>query len=413
MEDKTVVILGGGVGGIVTANELRRKLPPGHKVVLVEKNTAHTFAPSFLWLMTGDRKADKITRPLRSLVRSGVDIVHTEVTGIDITNRRVSTTTGRLSYDYLVVALGAELAPQLIPGLAEDSLSFYSFEETKRLRQALEAFNGGTVALVVAGLPYKCPGAPHEAAMLIRDHFRRRGMRNNVGIHLYTPESQPMPVAGLQIGEAVKEMLTSKGIAFHPNYKLVSVDTQNHSLWFDGKEAAHYDMLIAIPPHRVPRVVLDARLTNEAGWIPVDRSTLKTGQENVYAIGDVTALSIPGRWNPEVPMMLPKAGVFAHDQAEIVAQRIADGINGLASKAEFCGPGYCMLEAGEGLAGFAFGDFFAEPSPRLEMRNIGKAWHIGKVLFEKWWLSPFGVKKSLLRAMLNIGGRVMKIPIKL
>jgi sulfide:quinone oxidoreductase len=144
----------------------------------------------------------------------------------------------------------------------------------------------------------------------------------------------------------------------------------------------------------------------------VDRATLKTTIEYVFAIGDITAITIPGRWKPDVPMMLPKAGVFAHDQAEIVARRIADEMKGVVSKAKFCGKGYCMLEAGEALAGFAFGDFFAEPSPRLELRNIGMAWHLGKVLFEHWWLSPFGIRKFLLRAMLSIGARLLRIPVR-
>jgi len=411
---KTIVILGGGVGGIVVANELRRKLPHEHKVVLVEKNTEHAFAPSFLWLMTGDRKADKITKPIRTLVRSGVEIIHAEVTGIDIPNRSIATTARTLTYDYLVIALGAELAPELIPGLAESSYSFYTYEETRKLQQALLDFKGGNIALVVSALPYKCPGAPHEAAMLVADYFSRQGrdgLKDKVNVHLYTPEPQPMPVAGPQLGEAVKQMLTSKGIAFHPLHKLISVDSQNHTLSFEGKEPARYDMLIAIPPHRGPRIVREAGMTNEAGWVPVDRSTLKTKYENVYAIGDIAAISIPGRWKPDVPMMLPKAGVFAHVQAEIVAQRIGDEIKGIVPKAEFCGTGYCMLEAGEGLAGFAFGDFFAEPSPRLELRNIGRAWHLGKVLFEQWWLSPFGLKRALLRSAIKIGGKILKVPV--
>lgn len=411
MNTKKIVILGGGVGGIVVANELRHKLPHEHKVVLVEKNSEHAFAPSFLWLMTGDRQADKITKPTHTLVRSGVEVIHAEVTGIDIPNRRITTTAQPLSFDYLIVALGAELAPELIPGLTESAFSFYTFEETRRLQQALAKFSGGDIALVVSALPYKCPGAPHEAAMLIADFFRREGLQNKVAVHLYTPEPQPMPVAGPQLGEAVKQMLTSKGIAFHPLHKLISVDSQNSTLSFDGKESARYDLLIAIPPHRGPRIVREAGLTNEAGWVPVDRSTLRTKYENVYAIGDITAISILGRWKPDVPMMLPKAGVFAHVQAEVVAHRIVDEISGIIPKSEFCGGGYCMLEAGEGLAGFAFGDFFAEPSPRLELRNIGRAWHLGKVLFEQWWLSPFGLKKKLLHTALTFGAKVLKIPV--
>lgn len=412
MNTKTIVILGGGVGGLVVANELRQKVRHEHKVVLIEKNPEHAFAPSFLWLMTGDRQANRITRPVLSLIRPGVEVIQAEVKNIDIANRSVTTTQCSLAYDYLVVALGAELAPEIIPGLAKAAHSFYTFEETKRLQQALSQFNGGNVAVVVCSLPYKCPGAPHEGAMLIADYFRRRGLRDKVNIHLYTPEPQPMPVAGPQLGEAVKQMLESKGISFHPLHKLTSVDSQEHQLLFDGKEPITYDMLIAIPPHRGSSLVREANLANEAGWIPVNRSTLKTKFENVYAIGDISSISIPGRWKPDVPMMLPKAGVFAHAQAEIVAQRIADEISGRTPTAEFCGTGYCMLEAGEGLAGFAFGDFFAEPSPRLELRNLGKAWHIGKVLFEQWWLSPFGLKRTLLRSLINLGTKLMRIPIR-
>ncbi len=411
MNTKTIVILGGGVGGLVVANELRHKLPHEHRVVLVEKNPEHAFAPSFLWLMTGDRQPNRITKPVLSLVRPGVEVIQAEVKNINIVNRSVITTQRSLTYDYLVVALGAELAPEIIPGLARVAHSFYTFEETKRLHQALSEFNGGKVAMVVCSLPYKCPGAPHEGAMLIADYFRRRGLRDKVNIHLYTPEPQPMPVAGPQLGEAVKQMLASKGISFHPLHKLSSVNSQEHQLLFDGKEPITYDMLIAIPPHRASSLVREANLANEAGWIPVDRSTLKTKFENVYAIGDISSISIPGRWKPDVPMMLPKAGVFAHVQAEIVAERISDEICGRTPAAEFCGTGYCMLEAGEGLAGFAFGDFFAQPFPQLELRSIGRAWHLGKVLFEQWWLSPFGIRKSIFHTTLRLGAKILKIPV--
>ena len=411
MSAKTIVILGGGVGGLVVANELRHKLPREHKVVLIEKNFEHAFAPSFLWLMTGDRQPNRITKPVLSLVRPGVEVIQARVTNIDIANRSVITTQCSLTYNYLVVALGAELAPEIIPGLAQAAHSFYTFEDTKRLQQALSQFNGGKVAVVVCSLPYKCPGAPHEGAMLIADYFRRRGLRDKVNIHLYTPEPQPMPVAGPQLGAAVKQMLASKSVSFHPLHKLSSVNSQKRQLLFDEKEPVNYDLFIAIPPHCAPSNARQAGLANEAGWIPVDRSTLKTKFDNVYAIGDVSSISIPGRWKPDVPMMLPKAGVFAHVQAEVVAERIADEISGRTPAAEFCGTGYCMLEAGEGFAGFAFGDFFAQPFPQLELRNIGRSWHHGKVLFEQWWLSPFGIRRSILHTILRLGAKVFKIPV--
>ena len=249
--------------------------------------------------------------------------------------------------------------------------------------------------------------------MLIADFFRRRGLQNQVKIEMFTPESQPMPVAGPELGNAVRQMLESKGITFHPLHKLTTVNSQSHELLFDGKPSFHYDLLIAIPPHRPPSIVDGTGLTNETGWIQVDRMTLSTKHENVYAIGDATTIPIPGRWKPDVPLMLPKAGVFAHAQAEVVANRIASEINGKTPKKEFCGSGYCMLEAGEELAGFAYGNFFAEPSPQIHLHQIGKIWHIGKVLFEKWWLAPFGLTREALRFALKAGAKLLGLNISL
>jgi len=262
-------------------------------------------------------------------------------------------------------------------------------------------------------MPYKCPGAPYEGAMLIADHFIQRGLQDKVQVELYTPEPQPMPVAGPELGMAVTDMLTSKGITYNPLHQLTSVDGKNGELIFEGKEPVAYDLLVAIPPHKPPAIVSEAGLTNEAGWMPVNHETLETKHKNVYAIGDITSVPIPGRWKPDKPMMLPKAGVFAHAQAKVVAERIAASINGVDSDVVFCGDGYCMLEAGEALAGFAFGNFFAEPTPQVELRELGKTWHIGKVMFEKWWLAPFGVRRSLLGQMLTTGGKMLGIPVDL
>lgn len=409
MSGKTVLILGAGVGGLVAANELRQRLPREHRIVLVEKNAQHAFAPSFLWLMTGDRQPAQITREVRQLARPGVEVVIDAARAIDLSNQCVETSAQTLNYDYLVVALGAELAPEAIPGL-DAAHTYYTFDGATKLRDALQTFNGGQVAVVVSALPYKCPGAPHEGAMLIADVFRRRGIRDKVQVHLFTPEPQPMPVAGPALGDAVRQMLEGQNIAFHPLHKLTSVNSQSRELLFENKEPFKYDLLVAIPPHRGPRLAREAGLANEAGWIPVDRATLTTKYENVYALGDVTAIAIPGRWKPDVPMMLPKAGVFAHAQAEVVARRIAAQVLGVLVQESFCGHGYCMLEAGEDLAGFAFGNFFGEPSPQVELRRMGRAWHWGKVLFEQWWLTPHGLKREALRLALTLGGKGFGIP---
>lgn len=413
MPGKTIVILGGGVGGLVAANESRRQLSRQHRVVLVEKSAEHAFAPSFLWLAVGDRKPAQVTRAVRQLVRPGVEVLQAKADAIDLGRRVIQTDATALSYDYLIVALGAELAPEVISGLAEAAHTFYTLEGALNLRHALADFSAGKVALAVTGLPYKCPGAPHEAVMLLADSFRRRGLGDKVELHLFTPESQPLPVAGPELGNAVRKMLEARGITFHASHQLTAVDPQARELHFSNQQPFRYNLCIAIPPHRGPRLTREAELANEAGWVPVDPATLATKHDNVYAIGDVTAIPLPGRWKPDVPLMLPKAGVFAHAQALVVARRIADHIAGAKVEDIFCGDGYCMLEAGEHLAGFAFGNFFAEPSPQVKLRKAGKTWHFGKVLLEKWWLAPFGLRRQGLELVLTLGGKALGIPVAL
>src|SRR3972149_7811658 len=153
MAGKTILILGGGVGGLIAANELRRHLPREHRIVLVEKSALHAFAPSFLWLMTGDRKVEQITRPVRQLVQSGVEGVQAEARGIDLSRSWVEADTQRLTYDYLIISLGAEMAPEVIPGLAEGAHTFYTLDGTGKLRDALRVFAGGIVAGVGRALP--------------------------------------------------------------------------------------------------------------------------------------------------------------------------------------------------------------------------------------------------------------------
>lgn len=410
---KTILILGGGVGGIVTANALRKLLPVNHKIILIEKNRIHSFAPSFLWLMTGQRSMDKISKDISSLLHKNIAIRNEEVLKIYPEEKYVMTDKEKINFDYLVVALGAELHRESLPGLTEDAHDYFTINGADKLWTALDTFSKGKIAIVIASLPYKCPAAPYEGAMLISHYFSRKGIRNDVEISLYTPEPLPMPVAGPQLGESVKQILESKKIKYFPLHKIYEVDGTKKELLFEGNGSYAYDMLIVIPPHKAPSVILHSSLAGENGWIPVDRSTLQTKFQNVYAIGDNTSLSIPGRWKPEVPMMLPKAGVFAHLQAEVVAKRISDEVKGIKPEKIFCGDGFCMLEAGEDVAGLAYGNFFGEPAPDVRLRKTGRTWHWGKILFEKWWLSPLGFKKFILHQMLNIGRRIMRIPVKI
>ena len=408
---KTIIILGGGVGGIVTANELSSRLSKEHKIILIEKNKEHTFAPSYLWLMNGDRKRKQISVPLKSLLKKDIEVVNAIVNEVVPAEQKVKAGKAEYRYDFLVIALGADLAPEKIQGWDESIHTFYTYDGAANLNETLKNFSGGKVAIVIASMPYKCPGAPHEGAMLIEDFFAAKGLRKKIEISLFTPEPQPLPVAGPELGGAVKTILDKKGIRFHPLMQLSSVDTKSKQVFFDGKEPFEYDLLIVIPPHQSPAVIRQTDLANANGWIDVSPASLQTKYENVFAIGDITSIPLPGRWIPDKPMMLPKAGVFSHLQADVVAKNIVKKINGLKADEKFCADGYCMLEAGEDLAGFAYGDFFGEPHPQVYLKKIGKKWHIGKVLFEKWWLSPVGLKKVFYKNLLQAGGKLIGLPV--
>ncbi|MBI4393071.1 MAG: NAD(P)/FAD-dependent oxidoreductase [Euryarchaeota archaeon] len=377
---ETVVVLGGGVGGLVAATRLRERLPREHRVVLVDRTGQHQFAPSFLWLMTGDREPARLSRDLRVLERRGIRVVVAEVEGIDLAQKEVRTTGETLRYDHLVVSLGAELASETVPGLAEAGETFYTLPGATRLRDKLRAFKGGRLVVLVAATPFKCPAAPYEAALLLESHLRRRRLRAKVELDVYTPEKLPMAVAGPAVGTALRGMLEARGIRFHPEHKVKTARPEDRLIVFENGAQAAYDLLAYVPPHRAPRVAREADLTNGSGWVSVDAGTLVTKHPAVHAIGDLAAVKLPSG------LFLPKAGVFAHAEAEVVANNIAVEITGRGTSRRFDGHGYCWVETGEGKAAFGSGDFYAAPVAKVKLRAPTRYWHWGKLLFEKYWL---------------------------
>jgi len=377
---KTVIILGGGTGGLVAAHTLKKKAGEKARVILIDKNSHHIYAPSFLWLMLGKRQAEQIQRPLSLLRRKGIELINEEIIKIDPENKLIKTQNQNLQYDYLVISLGAELVPEKISGLAKSGHNLYVLKGVEKLRDDLDNFAGGKVAIVVSSLPFKCPAAPYEAAFLLNERFREKGIGGKTEINIYTPEILPLPAAGPDIGEAVAKMLAERKIGFNSEAKLVSVNPEKRELQFENGKTANFDLLIFIPPHQGPKAVRDSGLGNEEGWVPVDKNTLKTKYDAVFAVGDAIAATVASG-KPR-----PKAGVFAHYEAEVVAENIARELRGLPADKKYDGRASCFLETGFGEAGFAHGNFYNAPVPAIRMERPRRIWYWEKILFEKYWL---------------------------
>lgn len=337
---KKVVILGGGAGGLVAANRLKRILGDRIDVLLIDRRREHIFYASFLWLMVGKRKPSDIQRHLSLLKKKGIDVVHGEITAINPEFKYVSVDDRRVSYDYLIVSLGADLAPGKIPGLDQTSFNLYDLEGVVKLQTALQQFPGGKIGILIGGLPFKCPAAPYEAAFLVERYLRKQKIREKTSIDVITPESLPMPTAGPMLGNALKDMLGGRGINFNGQRIIESVDPSTHKVALEDGASLSYDLMIAVPPHQAPAVVAASPLAGAAGWILVDPGTLATQYEGVYAIGDVTAIPLPGRFVESKPLFLPKAGVFAHYQADVVAHNIARQIQGAKADLAYKGNGW-------------------------------------------------------------------------
>ena len=175
-------------------------------------------------------------------------------------------------------------------------------------------------------------------------------------------------------------MLAAKGIPYHPEHQVTAVDARTRRLTFANGAVAEFDLLAYVPPHRPPQVVRDSGLVAESGWVSVDRHTLETRFPCVYAIGDVVAIPL------SLGKPLPKAGVFAHGEAEVVAKNITHAIAGKGTLQRFNGHGECFIEVGGGKAGMGGGNFYAEPTPEVTLRRPSWRWHVSKVLVEKSWL---------------------------
>jgi sulfide:quinone oxidoreductase len=370
---------------LCAAARLREMLPDHDRVVLIDRSFDGALGLSLPWVARGWRNADQVrVRPVPAAL-PGVDMVTAEAKAVEPDRRVIVTDAGEFQYDALVLAPGASLSPASVPGLAEALESglageFYTLSGALNLHERLRAFVSGRIVMVIASIPFRCPAAPYEGALLVADLLAETGAAERARIDIYTPEPLPMPVAGPLVGESLVHLLTQRGIGFHPNTPIESIDVERRQVAWSGGGRGPFDLLIVVPPHRPPDVAANLELS-PAGWLPVDARTLATEIDGVWAIGDATQLLLPSG------KPLPKAAVFAEAEADVAAAGVARYLGYEAPEPWFSGEGFCYIEVGDHRAAKGAGNFLAEPAPSIRMFEPSEAFHQEKAAQESGWLT--------------------------
>jgi sulfide:quinone oxidoreductase len=348
---KHVLILGAGFGGLELATRLSESYGEAVRVTLLDRNDSFFFGFSKLEVMLGRQSSDDVRLYYSDVAKNGVEFRQETVTAIDPVTRRVTTDTRSYDADFLVVALGADYDLAATPGLLEGGFEYYTLSGAERMREALDAFDGGKVLLSVLGQPFKCPPAPFEAAFLLHEHFTLRGIRDSVRMTVTFPMQRPVPVTAA-VSQLFRDGLADRGIEERPEQLVTSIDPAKREARLATGETLPYDLFIGIPVHRAPDPIPTSGLAVN-GWVPVDQSNLRTQYPGVYAIGDVCT----------GPRTVPKAGIFSEAAARVVAKDIAATISDGPPPAPYEGSGVCYAEFGDGQVSKVEIDFLSGDAP--------------------------------------------------
>lgn len=375
-----VVIIGGGFGGLSAANELRNTLPSSQvKITVIDKKDWFMVGFAKLWIINGTRTFESSIGSLNELSKKEIDFIKDEVLTINLQNKNVETKSQNISFDFLIISMGAVLAPEKISGLQENGFNLYDHKQLSEIHDRLEKMKSGKIAISIMGMPYKCPPAPFEASLLIDSMLRKRGVRDSVQIDFYSPAPITLPAAGPEVSRQILELVNSEKIVFHNSSKIKSVESKK--LIFENSEA-DFDLLLAVPPHIAPKVIYDSGLAKEPGFIPIDRDC-KTPFENIFAVGDVTSLTVTEK------MAVPKAGIFAEGEGITVAKNIISKIQSKEESTLFDGKGGCFIESGRDTASIIEVDMFSNPKPSTSLTeatsdNLSKKVEFEKERMSKW-----------------------------
>jgi sulfide:quinone oxidoreductase len=388
-----IVILGGGTGGTLTANRLRRLYPADQvRITVVDQDDVHVYQPGLLFVPFGLTHAEDIVRSRSRQLKKGVVYHQSGIERVDLSADTVHLHDGtELTYDVLVVATGATLLPEETEGLLGPAWgrtvhTFYSVEGASALERAFEDFEGGRVAVNVVDLPIKCPVAPLEFCFLADWYFTERGIRDRVELTYVTPLDGAFtkPTAAVTLGG----MLQEKGIELVTEFNTGEVDTGPDGVGIDGaagrlvsydEREVPFDLAVVIPLHGgQPYVGRSEGLGDALGFVPTDPATLQsTVAPNVFAIGDATTLPAS------------KAGSVTHFEGEVLVENIRRFLAGEELDATYDGHANCFIETGFHKAMLI--DFNYEQEPvaghfpapvGLPLLKESRLNHLGKLMFQ-------------------------------
>ncbi|MCU7877445.1 MAG: FAD/NAD(P)-binding oxidoreductase [Candidatus Thiodiazotropha sp. (ex. Lucinoma kazani)] len=374
-----ILVVGGGCGGTILANNLARRLASEIRnrkvrITMLSASDKHMYQPGLLYVAFGQMMPDELYRDQESLLEPCIDFHVDPVEEFHLDQNKVKTKSGKThEYDTLIIATGSRIVPEEVPGLTEGSETFYSEASAVKMFKRLREFEGGKVAIVV-GVPHKCPIAPVEITFALHDYFKARGIRDKVHIKYHYPIGRIHTIENVAIW--AKPEFDRIGVEYETLFNVKEVDVENQIVKSEEGTETEYDLLISIPPHRGMEVIENDKL-GDGGWIPTDRYQLTMeGHDNVYVLGDTTNLPVS------------KTGSAAHFEAEVVAENIASIIKIGTPVREYDGKVYCFIEAGHDRATYAM--FNYQNPPNLKSPN--KSMHWFKMSYNKmYWTSVRGL----------------------
>jgi len=374
-----ILIVGGGLGGTILANGLCRKLGDelsrGDLAVTVVGNTdKHLYQPGLLYVPFGRIRESELFREQKKVLDRRVVFHVDPATAIDVDKAQVTCESGRIhEYDYLVLATGSRIMPQNVPGLAEAAHWFYDLEGSRKMRDALDSFEGGKVVVNV-NAPHKCPVAPLEVTFMLHEYFEQKGMLDKVEL-TYT-----YPIGRLHALEPVAEWavpeMEQRGIKYETFFNAKEVDPKAKTISSEEGETLPFDLLVTIPPHQGAQLIDDSGL-GKGGWVPTNPKTLRReGSDNVFVVGDTTNIPIS------------KAGSTAHFEADTLIENLSALIAENRWARNYDGKVFCFVETGLKTGTYVWFNYTTPPNPGPPSQMI----HWFKLAYNRlYWLSARGL----------------------